>query len=265
MKIWLISDLHLDHAPWIPSSVPDADVLVVAGDVMPGAIQAMEWLRYDSGFEGPIVYVLGNHEFYSSSIERERQQARAYASISGIYVLDNNEIILGSLRFIGGTLWTDYDLYAGGDEGARSTAMTQSYLGINDHRQIKLRDLSSDAFEPQHAREMHARTLGYIEGRLRKPHAGPTLVVTHHAPSRQSVSSRFQGDALSAAFSSDLEPVMLRHRPAAWLHGHVHSSHDYVVGSTRVVANPRGYGSENSSGFDPGLVIAIPDSESSQP
>lgn len=144
------------------------------------------------------------------------------------------------MRFVGGTGWTDYDLYADGDEGQRALAMQQAYLGLNDHARIMLRDFSSEVFEPSHALEMHVKTRAYIEGVLRRPHDGPTVVVTHHAPSERSISSQFAGDGLSPAFASDLEPVTHRHRPSLWLHGHVHSSHDYTVGETRVVCNPRG-------------------------
>lgn len=259
MKIWTVSDLHLDHAAWQPPEPPDADVLVVSGDVREGVIPSMEWLRYESGFKGPIVYVLGNHEFYHSSIERERSLARDYSAVSGIHVLDDSECLIDGVRFVGGTLWTDYDLYSDGDEGARSMAMYTAFMGMSDHAAIRTRDFSSEVFEPSHALEQHVRTRDYIESVLRQPHAGPSVVVTHHAPSPGSIALRFTGDALSAAFASDLEPLMLRHRPAAWLHGHVHSSHDYVVGSTRVVCNPRGYGDENVDGFDPGKVIDLDD------
>lgn len=257
MKIWLISDLHLDHAPWTPPDPPDADVLVVAGDVREGVIPSMEWLRYDLGWDKPVVFVLGNHEFYHSSIERERSLARDYAAASGIHVLDDGEVVIDGVRFVGGTLWTDYMLYADGDERWQSNAMYQAYLGLSDHAAIQTRDLASEVFEPQDALAEHTRTRGYIERTLRVPHAGPTVIVSHHAPSPQSIAARFAGDALSAAFASDLEPIMLRHRPTAWLHGHVHTSHDYAVGATRVVANPRGYDVENEQGFDPGLVIEV--------
>jgi hypothetical protein len=260
MKIWTLSDLHLDHAPWQPPEPPpDADVLVVAGDVREGALPALEWLRYDSGWQKPIVYVLGNHEFYHSSLERERDLARDYAAVSGIHVLDDSECVIGGVRFVGGTLWTDYSLYADGDDAEQSRAMYTAFMGLSDHAAIRTRDFSSEVFEPRDALEQHRRTRDYIESVLRVPHAGPTVVVTHHAPSQGSIAPRFAGDTLSAAFASDLEPLMLRHRPAAWLHGHVHSSHDYVVGGTRVVCNPRGYGDENAEGFVPGLVIEIND------
>jgi len=55
---------------------------------------------------------------------------------------------------------------------------------------------------------------------------------------------------------SDLEGLILASRPALWVHGHVHDSHDYRIGSTRIVCNPRGYHSENPS-FDPALVVEV--------
>ena len=105
----------------------------------------------------------------------------------------------------------------------------------------------------------------FIAAALADPFDGTTVVITHHTPSPKSVHPRYAGDALNAAFSSNLEHLMIGSKaPALWIHGHTHDSYDYVVnGCTRVVANPRGYtgrygavGQENAL-FNPGLVIEV--------
>lgn len=256
MKLWLLSDLHLDHAAWSPPGIPEADVCVVAGDIRQGALQAMEWLRYDLEFDGPVVFVLGNHEFYHSSIERERALARDYAETSGIHLLDDAAVIIDGVRFVGGTLWTDFDVFAE-DKRMRQEHMATAERWINDFKLIMQRDFSSDPFTPRLALARHLVSRNYLDGALAQPHAGPTVVVSHHAPARGSIAPDYADSRLTPAFVSDLQPMIERHQPAAWLHGHVHDSFDYNVGGTRIVCNPRGYGDENARRFRSDLVIEV--------
>ena len=111
-------------------------------------------------------------------------------------------------------------------------------------------------FRPQEALLLHRRSVAFIAAELAKPFAGPTVVVTHHAPHMGSVHPRYESDLLSAAYVSDLGEIFDAGQPALWVHGHVHSSFDYRVGDTRVLCNPHGYGSENL-GFDPALVVEV--------
>lgn len=257
MKLWILSDLHLNHAAWSPPAVPEADVAVVAGDIKQGAIPSMEWIRYDLQPGMPVVYVLGNHEFYSSSLERERGLARDYAAVSGIHLLDDGEVIIDGVRFVGSTLWSDFDVFSGGEERTRHEYMSAAQRWLNDFKLIMTSDFSSEAFTPKSARAQHLESRSYLDGALAVSHAGPTVVVSHHAPARGSIAADYKDSRLTPAFVSDLEPLIQRHQPAAWLHGHVHDSFDYRVGGTRVVCNPRGYGDENGRRFDPGLVIEV--------
>lgn len=257
MKIWLLSDIHLDHAAWSPPTVPDADVAVIAGDVKQGAISAMEWIRYDLGFTGPVVYVLGNHEFYGSSLERECALARDYAAVSGIHLLDDGEVVIDGVRFVGSTLWSDFDVFARGDQRTREEHMAVAQAWINDFKLISERDFSFERFTPRIARAQHQASRAYLDGALAVSHAGPTVVVSHHAPSPHSIAADYKDSRLTPAFVSNLELLIQRHQPAAWLHGHVHDSFDYRVGGTRVVCNPRGYGDENRRRFDPALVVEV--------
>ncbi len=93
-----------------------------------------------------------------------------------------------------------------------------------------------------------------------KPHDGPTVVITHFAPSRKSISPKFEGSPVNACFVSDLEPQILRWQPELWVHGHTHGSFDYKVGKTRVVCNARGYakdGVPENPKFNPALVLEL--------
>ena len=252
MKILLLSDLHLEFADLDISPPPDADVLVLAGDIANGdwGIQwAREWFP-----DGPIVYVAGNHEFYGWDRSATLTLLRKTAARHDVAFLDNDEAIINGVRFLGATLWTDFRLF--GDHSVDS-AMRYAAVGIRDFDVISEK---GRRFAPEDTLLLHQESVGWLQDRLAEPHhVGPTVVVTHHAPSRGSLADRFAKDLLSAGFVSRLEHLM--GVPSLWLHGHTHDCFDYLVEgsgdrSTRVVCNPRGYWNENFD-FDAEKIIEI--------
>ncbi|HZL41334.1 MAG TPA: metallophosphoesterase [Pseudolabrys sp.] len=252
MRLQIFSDLHADVRP--PKHIevaPGVDAVVVAGDTCEGAESAFARLRQIVRAQIPIVMTLGNHEFYRRCWSEELALARSVAPLYGIHLLENDTVVLGNVRFIGATMWTDYALF-----GDATRAMQAAAHGLNDHRLIKWRRDPWHRFRPQEALLLHKRSRAFIETALMTPFDGATVVVTHHAPHPISIHSRYESELLSAAYVSDLSAVIEAGWPAAWIHGHVHESFDYWVGTTRILCNPHGYGSENPS-FDPSLVVEI--------
>ena len=252
MKLQVFSDLHADVSP--PKLITlgdDIDAVMIAGDVCEGAENGFAWLRQIVPMQTPVIMALGNHEFYRRCWSEELAQARNVAPLYGIHLLENDTVVLGNVRFIGATMWTDYGLF-----GDTSRSMQAAAHGLNDHRRIKWRHDPWQRFRPQEALLLHRRSRAFIETALAAPFDGATVVVTHHAPHPRSKHSRFGSDLLSAAFVSDLTAVVEAGRPALWIHGHVHESFDYRVGNTRILCNPNGYGTENPR-FDPALVVEV--------
>jgi len=250
MKLWVFSDLHRDFEDWQPHWVPDADVCVVAGDVGEGLAKSIRWLHEHIGQHMPVVFVAGNHEFYGSAVDEAWQEARALqVACPGVELLEDESVVIGGVRFVGSTLWTDYEVLIRHSDPALGLrwAMDSCALGMNDHRKIKFRKKPWMRWRPQEARIAHLRSRAFIERTLAEPHAGPTVVVTHHAPHPASIPQRFAEDVISSAYASDLTAVIEAGRPALWVHGHMHDSCDYEVGHTRVVCNPKGYSRENAS------------------
>jgi Icc-related predicted phosphoesterase len=115
-------------------------------------------------------------------------------------------------------------------------------------------------FTPQASAELFAQHAAWLEERLAAPHAGPTVVITHHAPSPRSIHPRFAGSPLNACFVSDAERLIDARRVQLWIHGHTHDSFDYRVAGTRVVCNARGYakdGVNENPSFDANLRVEI--------
>lgn len=256
-RLLVLSDLHLELSNWdFPDRFPPHDVAIFAGDVdvpLRNSVRKLaRTMQYGALAGSQVVLVPGNHEFYRVDMPGELAAARAEAREMGVYLLDGDELVLGDLRILGATLWTDYALY----DDAKS-AMKAAARSMNDHRLI---GYGEDVFRPTDALAIHTRQRAWLEERLSRPHPR-TVVVTHHGPTFSSVHPKYAGDALNPAFSSDLEDLILRYRPLLWIHGHTHSTMDYVIGSTRVLCNPKGYGPRDAGGvpenaaFDEALVV----------
>ena len=229
MRIWVISDLHLEFDDMFLPSFPEADVCVVAGDVLNRCANSIHWLQDMIAPVLPVIFVPGNHEFYTDSILEGREWARTAAvACPDVHLLDDTSAVIDGVRFIGSTLWTDYEL-----DGDAEFAMAVASLQLNDHRAIAWRQLPSyEGFPPHKAQLLHRKARAFLAAELDKPFAGETVVVTHHAPHPYSVNRRFKGSALNPALASDIADLIVSGRPALWVHGHMHDSVDYVVVGT---------------------------------
>jgi predicted phosphodiesterase len=249
MKIQIASDLHLDllerQFPGYRAIEPtDADVLVLAGDIHRQA-KAVAMFR---DWPVPVIYVHGNHEAYRSDFAQVIPEIRASAQIANVNYLENGELILDGVRFLGCCLWTDYCLHG---EDRQHEAMQAALRCMHDHEAIF--NGEGKYFTPQDALQMHAASRAWLSGKLDEAFDGPTVVVTHHAPHAHSIHPRYAGDIVNAAFVSDLTPLL--DKADLWIHGHVHDSFDYQVNRTRVIANPRGYAKNRLKAATPGDIV----------
>lgn len=247
MKLQVVSDLHAGFGAFEPPET-DADVLVLAGDVdvgVRGIELAKAWSR-----GRPVLYVAGNHEFYGEAIPRHLRKMDEATVGSTVHFMENREVVVGGVRFLGCTLWTDFELF-----GNRLEAFDAAQAVMNDYRQIRV-EPEFRRLRPVDVMAMHHHSLRWLTERLDAPFAGPTVIVTHAAPGLRSVAPKHRGDLVTAAFASDLERL-LDGRAPLWIHGHTHFCCDYTVGGTRVVSNQRGYPGEDTGPFDPAFVVEV--------
>jgi len=253
MKLNILSDLHLGVCG-MQRPCNEADLVVLAGDIA----RPREAACWALGFDKPVVCVLGNHEFYGGSIVGASAELKRLCAGTRVHVLDDDEIIIDGVRFLGSTLWTDFGLFGDGNEQA--AAMEEAKRLMRDFSRIRLSGAESAPFSPADSAALFERHAGWIDRRLDAPHAGPTVVITHHAPSRRSIHPRFAGSLLNACFVSDAERLLGADRVQWWIHGHTHDSFDYVVHGTRVLCNPRGYakaGVSENPRFDPDFIVHV--------
>lgn len=244
MRLRILSDLHLEIWP-IELPPADADVVILAGDIDNGA-EGINWAS--RSFNAPVLYVPGNHEPYDGEFEGTREALRCAARRSGIGLLDCGERVIGNVRFLGCTLWTDYSL----EPQATRTNCIEAARRINpDYHVIRNGERT---FAPEDAIALHREHRAWLAQALERPFEGTTVVVTHFAPHPGSIAPAYANDPSNPGFVVDLESMM--GRAPLWIHGHTHTFFDYNASGTRIVCNPRGYPGE-PTGFVADFVVTV--------
>ena len=248
MKLAIVSDLHLEFGDIILTNDQSADVLILGGDICVArdlSPAVVDFFKRVSQEFPETIYIMGNHEHYGGDYARSAESILDLLNslhIQNIHVLDRATIKLGDFTFIGGTLWTDFN---------RRDPLTIQGAGsmMNDYRGVRnTNDKNSWKFLPIHALQEHEDMVKYIRlvldnRRANNNHDRNVVVVGHHAPSFQSITDQYRGNhVMNGCFASDLSELILDSPEIVlWTHGHMHDEFDYMVGTTQVVCNPRGY------------------------
>ena len=275
MRLLIYSDLHLESHPFTPPSaaVEQTDLVILAGDIKEcgGLADARKM------FPGKeIVYVPGNHEFYDAHRGRALARMRSQAKYLGIHLLENNEVTLGGIRFLGCTLWTDFKFFGSKLE---ELVKLECSRHLPDYHAIWVDDEKQDQAQcnefgfppkrlitPDDTQQWHCQSRAWLEAALAEGDPARTVVITHHLPHQRSVARRYKQHHTSGAYATRL-PADLIQRCGLWIHGHSHDSVNHRFGDahheTRVISNPRGYrmlwldDTENPR-FDPTFTVEFP-------
>ncbi len=262
VSLHILSDLHMEFAPYSAPEVV-ADVTIVAGDIFTKG-RASPWADAQQFFGSPVISVPGNHEFYGSTIDHGLLKLRASAAECGLHLLENGEFIMNGIRFLGCTLWSDFQLFAGDD--IQKTKQHASVV-VGDRYSARMMDFWSirvaaegyRKFRPKDAANLHAQSVSWLEERLADDFRGPTVVITHHAPSALCLPDTLRTDVFSAAYASNLDWLIERYQPALWISGHIHQSvPSFKIGSTQMISNPCGYRPQDvNPRFNPTLIHEV--------
>jgi predicted phosphodiesterase len=278
MKLYVTSDIHLEFGDCVIENTDNVDVLILSGDIMIaqdmhdhseeslragivteslGARQAQavrfrEFLTRCSDNFPHVIYVAGNHEFYNgkwpAGIDYLREEC---AKFPNVYFMENDSKTIDGYTFIGCTLWTDMN---------RGDPITLYHIAgmMNDYRIIRNSDHGFRRLTPEDTALRHRTSLGYIQTIIEGRFDEKFVVVGHMAPSKLSTHPRYADDTMmNGAYSSSLDDFIIDHpQIKLWTHGHTHEDFDYMVGSTRIVCNPRGYINyeERANTWQPKLV-----------
>jgi len=223
MRIHILADLHLEFG-FLDIPATDADVVVLAGDVDVGT-KGLEWIR--TRFPGqPVIYVLGNHEFYHQNLTHLTTALKRATEDSHFHLLESRSVELGGYTFLGCTLWTDFAV-----RGNPQRDMLNAETRINDYRIIRFGP-DDRVLRARDSVKMHHESVAWLQTELGQHNPARTIVVTHHAPSPSSEAPGYTGGPLSPSFVSDLGPLIERSGIPLWIHGHTHHCVDYRIGMT---------------------------------
>ena len=244
MRIRIYSDLHAEFHRFDPPTLDaGVELVILAGDINKKA-RGVQWAN--ETFTCQVAYVAGNHEYYDGHFSRTLQKMKD-AAAGHVHVLENESLILGDVRVLGSTAWTDFT--STGNQVAASSAARH---GMNDFKYIRA-DSNYRRLRPDDLVARNHIARDWLTQELARPFGGKTVVVTHHSPSPLAIGSDHVGH-LTAAYTNNwhsLVPLV-----DAWVFGHTHEAVDMDLAGCRVISNPRGYPNENT-GFDPYFEIQI--------
>ncbi|MBD0678041.1 metallophosphoesterase [Pseudomonas sp. PSB11] len=245
MKIQFFSDIHNEFSMFNPPCL-DVDVVVLAGDIDTGT-RGVEWAN--KTFHCPVIYVAGNHEFYKGHLHRTLEKMRAKA-LSRVHVLENEQVIINGVRFLGTTGWTDF--YSADNA---TTAMLAAHISMNDYKQIRTGN-QYHRITPEDLQQKSQFAKHWLLSNLSTKYQGKTVVVTHHAPLPECAPGiNYELGHLAAAYVNDWNEFS-GFDIDLWLHGHTHVGYEKTIEGIRCASNPRGYPFEET-GFVNDLILTI--------
>lgn len=267
MKVQLFSDLHYEFFKRDQHNYggivikPEVDVVLLLGDIDNGQfiMQKLHDICYKWGKQ--VIYLPGNHEFYGqdmfSILEKFNNKIPGVHILTGIEGYGEKEVIIDGVRFLGGTLWTNFALYKNSVRMPTvSKAMEVGQVTINDFRKIMYK---GKLFTPKDSVDLHNQTVTMIKKQLETPFTGKQVLLSHHGVHNDSVHPHYKADSrylnspsplphenaswmMNPCFASHL-PELLEHFDFAF-HGHTHKEINFQCQNskkTQVRANPRGY------------------------
>lgn len=258
-KFHVLSDLHIDSyarrdLPVLDIPVTDCDAVLVAGDTA-NSDTGIRWLiQQAERLQKPMFVIMGNHDYFGENVQDFDKHIRNLTQDTGVTFLQKDSVDFMGIRLLGCTLWTDYRFEAKPD------TLSQAYALMYDYRAIKA---GNRLYTPEDSMTLHQEQRVWLLNQLEQAHGEniPTVVMTHHGISPQSVSQKYAQMPTNAAFLSDLsEWLEADFAPTLWVHGHTHEAFDYVQANTHVVVNPRAYPNEMSSTgivFDSKKVVSV--------
>ncbi|MEN9544711.1 MAG: hypothetical protein RLZZ598_1544, partial [Pseudomonadota bacterium] len=187
MRLQLLSDLHLETEAFEPRPAPQAELLVLAGDI------DAHWrgLERFAGWPVPVLLVAGNHEFDRRDLNLAWPALRAYCASLGIRLLQRQTWIVEArdgrrVRFLGTTRWSDFNVFG---DAQRERAMRAARYYVAVMRATR----GGAVFDAAAVREEGLACRAWLEAELSRPAAGwdQTVVVSHFAPSLRSADPRY--------------------------------------------------------------------------
>jgi Icc-related predicted phosphoesterase len=262
MKIHLVSDIHTEFKYYfIPEMEDEEDTIVIfAGDIgiakrpettyLPTIKNACDRFKH-------VFMVLGNHEHwhgnFPTTYSKIWTETLEYINFD---LLEKETKVIDGVAFIGATLWTDMD-------NNNPIVTWDAKENMRDYKRIRTGPTEEpwrQKLRPIDTIADHLRAKEYIFEEIPKQReaGNKVVVISHHAPSYQSVAEHYKGEMANGAYVTELGNDICYLEPELWVHGHTHYSFDYMIHNTRIVCNPRGYAPDDlNKDFIDTLILEV--------
>lgn len=273
MKVAVCSDLHLEFGDLTLKNEENADVLILGGDILVASefeyfnpngsdytTQEARGRRYYDFLKNccaefpKVLMVMGNHEHYHGDFKHSYDFiSNVTKDLDNFFLLDKESMLINGYMFFGGSLWTDMNQEDRYTMKSIASFMSDFQVCNNSHNMVSYKSYDAEGkvtfrkrpakFTPEDSVEDHKKFLVKLSTCLEHNSVTPFVVVGHHSPSKLSTHPKYKNEKITnGAYSSDLNEFILNNRQIKlWTHGHTHEDFDYMIGTTRVVCNPRGY------------------------
>ena len=266
MKMGVVSDLHLnwiwsgniditDDQQWEDKMffmLPDADILVIAGDLCDDASKALSyckrsWMKSVSTRYKYIFFVLGYHDYYGTSLISLEQKIEKHIleqKLSNVFLLQNDcfEIPNTNTMIVGSTLWTDYS-------NRDPLVMMNASFSMNDYKQIH--DQNYRKVSPERLLQEHYKAKQYIDIVAQENRDKELIVVTHHLPSFALCDSYYDNQNTNAYYGSDLTDLILDNENIKYgICGHSHQRKQLQIGECLCMMNAFGYAGSETQQYE---------------
>jgi len=226
MLIKYFSDIHLEYGSHqlLFNLLDDnrVDVFVIAGDLCTSKYILRTLEDIDSFVNQPVVFIMGNHDYYGSSRKTIDEQLST-KKFKHIYFLNESWVCIGDILFVGATGWWDREM------------QPHHIFGLADFSRI------SDIKTSKYGTSWGRKAKYFFNTTLRSFEKAKVVCITHNAPSRRSIAPEYKYDNLNDCFANEWDELIYKYQPSVWIHGHMHGTCDYFIDKTHVMCNPYGY------------------------
>ena len=240
-KALVLSDLHFevhaDHGLSFCQSIKaDYDIAIVAGDLCTYRSLKRSLTMLSKYFK-EVVYVMGNHEAWKSSITHSADRIRKICKdLPNIHFLNNSVFEFQGCRFVGSTLWFPYPT-------TNACLLACSWSDFDEIKRLHVE-----------VGDYNRSSVYFLQETVRPG----DVVITHHLPSQKSIHPEYERSNTNIFYLTDVEHVIHFQKPKLWVHGHTHSSFDYNIGRTSILCNPFGYANYKlNQDFNDSLVVEV--------
>ena len=249
LSFQIASDLHIefnDNENIDPLNyiIPIAEIMILAGDI--GSLykinQLHNFITKLAVYFKYVIYVPGNNEYYMQKnynvkTMKQLKNTMNYIknTISNLYILNNNSIIIDDICIVGTTLWS------------KPNYPIPPFI-------VRIHDINTRIYNNN-----HTEAVKYIKYMIKysKNHKYKLLVVTHYPPTYKILTENHNRRKFVSLYASNLDYLLEKNGIHTWIYGHTHKNYDIMINNCRLVSNQKGKIKDKITDYSNNFTIQI--------